>query len=275
MKKSHAVIALLFAMLMVTPPGATAAFPVIDFFNLRQAIVRWQELQRMYFQGRAQLQQVELQYELALSMARYIKDMPQRYRAQFALWSPLAAPDTYGNTRGWLAAENTGSALEAARGYLAATDPLRVFDPARFRQLPARTQGRLKNEYATIDLSDGVNANALATVGSIRAHSIAQQQAIAQLQADSTSNNPALNTRAALLNKINVAGVLSLRSSQETNQLLAIRAEQAAIRQKQRRDAMVRQLNNSVYFRERFPRTMAAFERGMNRDQQSFQFMAR
>ena len=275
MKRPRALLGLLLIALLLTPPGASAAFPVIDFFNLRQAIVRWQELQRLYFQGRAQLQQVELQYELALSMARYIKDMPQRYRAQFALWSPLAAPDTYGNTRGWLAAENTGSSLAAARGYLAATDQLRVFDSARFHQLPIRTQGRLKNEYATIDLSDGVNANALATIGSIRAHSIAQQQAIAQLQADSTSNNPALNTRAALLNKIDVAGVLALRSSQETNQLLAIRAEQAAIRQKQRRDALVRQLNDSIYFRRHFARTLASFEQGMTRDQQNFQFMTR
>lgn len=273
MKRPRALLGLLLVALLLTPPGASAAFPVIDFFNLRQAIVRWQELQRMYFQGRAQLQQVELQYELALSMARYIKDMPQRYRAQFALWSPLAAPDTFGNIRGWLAAENTGSTLEAARGYLAATDPLRVFTPARFHQLPARTQGRLKNEYATIDLSDGVNANALATIGSIRAHSIAQQQAIAQLQADSISSSPTLNTRAALLNKINVAGVLALRSGQETNQLLAIRAEQAAIRQKQRRDALVRQLNDSIYFRRHFAQTMGSFEQGMTRDQQNFQYM--
>lgn len=272
--KLKTFLSILLAILLLTPAGLNAAFPVVDIFNLHQAILRLHELESMYLQGRAQLLQVELQYELALNMARYIRDLPERYRAEFALWGPLAAPDTYGNTAGWVAAEN-GSALQTASGYLAATDPVRVFNPEQFHQLNARTQARLKSEYATVDLSDGVATNALSTIGSIRRHSIALQASIARLQADSTSSDPAMNTRAALLNKINVAGVLSLRSIQATNQLLALQAEQLAIRQKQRRDAMVRQLNDSIYFHQHFEQTMAKFENGMSRDLGNFSFYSR
>src|SRR6185437_15329279 len=62
--KTVCAATLAFALLAATP-AANADFPVVDLLNLRQAVVRLQELRAMYTQGKAQLEQVQLQYNLA------------------------------------------------------------------------------------------------------------------------------------------------------------------------------------------------------------------
>ena len=81
--------------------------------------------------------------------------------------------------------------------------------------------GRVQSQYASIELSDGANMNAMATIGGIRSSAEGVQTQIGNLEQDSFSGDSSLNTEVSVLNKINAAGVLTLRSIQDSNKLLA------------------------------------------------------
>lgn len=262
----------LVVALLVGSGTASADFPVVDILNLRQAISRLHQLSAMYIQGKAQLEQIQLQYDLAVRMAEQIPNLPARYRAEFAVWAPITGPDTFGNTSAWINAENNGGAVEAARGYLAASTPLSDYSAASFDALPPQAQERLKAEYATMDMGDAVQVNAINTVGEIRAHSEALQAQLNQLDADSLSENPAMNTTAALLNKINASDDLILHSLQDTNKLMVTLAEEAILTQKSQRDLEAGTTDANIAYRTQFPTVMAGVTQNMTQDLQSFSF---
>jgi len=263
--------ALAFALLAASP-GANADFPVVDILNLKQAITRLQELRTMYAQGQAQLQQVQLQYDLAARMAEQIPNLPARYRAAFAVWAPITGPDTFGNASAWIAAENSGGTAEAAQGYLAASTPLSDYSAASFNELPPEAQARLKAEYATMDMGDATQVSAINTVGEIRAHSEALQAQLNQLDADSFSEDPAMNTTAALLNKINASDDLILHSLQDTNRLMVTLAEEAILARKSQRDMEAGATDANIAYRTQFPTVMTGVTQNMTQDLQNFSF---
>lgn len=263
--------ALLIALIAASPT-ANADFPVVDLLNLKQAISRLQELSAMYVQGKAQLQQVQLQYDLAARMAEQIPGLPTRYRAAFAVWAPITGPDTYGNTSIWLNAENNGGSAVAAQGYLAASTPLSDYSASSFNGLPLVAQARLKAEYATMDMGDTVQVNTIATVGAIRANSEALQARLDQLDNDSFSEDPAMNSTAALLNKINAADVLILHSVQDTNKLMAALAEEAILARKSQRDMEAGATDADITYRTQFPALMSGMTQNMTQDLQNFSF---
>lgn len=258
--------------LLVGSGTANADFPVIDILNLRQAISRLHQLSAMYIQGKAQLQQVQLQYDLAVRMAEQIPNLPARYRAEFAVWTPITGPDTFGNTAAWIKAENNGGAAEAAQGYLAASTPLSDYPAASFNALPPEAQARVKAEYATMDMGDAVQVSAINTVGEIRAHSEALQAQLNRLDADSFSEDPAMNTTAALLNKINASDDLILHSLQDTNKLMVTLAEEAILAQKSRRDMEAGTTDVNIAYRAQFPSLMSGITQNMTQDLQNFKF---
>jgi hypothetical protein len=258
--------------LLAGSANAAADFPVVDILNLRQAISRLHQLSAMYVQGKAQLQQVQLQYDLAVRMAEQIPDLPARYRADFAVWMPITGPDTFGNTSAWVNAENIGGPTEAAHGYVAASTPLSDYSASSFNGLPPEAQARLKAEYATLDMGDAVQVNAIATVGAIRAHSEALQARLNQLDADSFSEAPNMNTTAALLNKINAADDLILHSLQDSNKLMVTLAEEAILAQKSQRDIEAGTTDANIAYRSQFPELMSSVTRNMTQDLQNFNF---
>lgn len=269
--KAFCAAALAFALLAATP-AANADFPVVDLLNLRQAISRLQQLSAMYIQGKAQLEQVQLQYNLAVRMAEDIPNLPRRYQATFAAWTPISGPNTFGNTSGWLAAENNGGTSQAAQGYMTASTPLSAYSASQLAALPPQTQARLRAQYATMDMADTVQVNSIATVGAIRANSEALQGRMRQLDADSFSSDPSMNTTAALLNKINAADDLILHSIQDSNKLMAALAEEAIIQQKAQQDVTVGTTNASLYYRQEFPTLMSQMTQNMTQDLENFQF---
>lgn len=258
--------------LLAGSPNASADFPVVDILNLRQAISRLHQLSAMYVQGKAQLQQVQLQYDLAVRMAEQIPNLPARYRASFSVWTPITGPDTFGNTSAWINAENNGGSTEAAHGYVAASTPLSEYSAHSFNGLPPNAQARLKAEYATLDMGDAVQVNAITTVGAIRAHSEALQAQLSQLDHDSFSDAPSMNTTAALLNKINAADDLILHSLQDTNKLMVALAEEAILAQKSQRDIEVGTTDANIAYRAQFPSLMAGVTQNMTQDLQNFDF---
>jgi hypothetical protein len=106
--------------------------------------------------------------------------------------------------------------------------------------------GRVQSQYASIELADGANINAMATIGSIRGTADNVQTQIANLEHDSFSGDSGLNSEVSVLNKINAAGVLTLRTVQDSNKLLASLLEQQTILAKQQRDATTNAINTDI-----------------------------
>jgi len=105
---------------------------------------------------------------------------------------------------------------------------------------------RAQSRYASIELADGANINAMATIGSIRGNAESVQAQIANLEQDSFSADPNLNTEVSVLNKINAANVLTVRTVQDSNKLLASLLEQQTILAKRQREATTNAINADI-----------------------------
>jgi hypothetical protein len=106
--------------------------------------------------------------------------------------------------------------------------------------------GRVHSQYASIELADGANINAMATIGAIRGTADGIQTQIGNLEQDSFSGDANLNSEVSVLNKINAAGVLTLRTLQDSNKLLASLLEQQTILAKQQRDQITNAINIDI-----------------------------
>ena len=62
--------------------------------------------------------------------------------------------------------------------------------------------------------------NSITMLGGIRGNARGVEDAITQLENDSLSDSPELNTEVGILNKINAATLIGVRNSQDTNKLL-------------------------------------------------------
>jgi len=186
-------------------------------------------------------------------------NMAARYRALATPWRNSSAANTYGTTAEWIAGINTG--LGVAAGYSGATQPLANYGAA-LDQIPADQLPRIKTHYATVELTDGANLSAIETIGRLRANSRAVEMAIQGLEDDSLSSDPDMNTEIAVLNKINAAGLITVRNAQDTNKLLVALAEQQIIEAKRKRDAETQAINNHVRFMRDAKAVMAAQARG-------------
>ena len=104
----------------------------------------------------------------------------------------------------------------------------------------------MQSQYASVQLTDGANINAMATIGSIRGSAQGIQTQIGNLEQDSFSNDSDLNSEVSVLNKINAAGVLTLRTVQDSNKLLASMLEVQTILAKQQREATANTINADI-----------------------------
>jgi len=154
--------------------------------------------------------------------------------------------NTFGNTVSWINGINTGILPNINTGYLKATTPLSQYSPYELSGMDPTELGRVQSQYASIQLSDGANINAMATIGSIRGTADNVQTQIANLEHDSFSGDSSLNSEVSVLNKINAAGVLTLRTVQDSNKLLASLLEQQTILAKQQRDATTNAINTDI-----------------------------
>jgi hypothetical protein len=159
-------------------------------------------------------------------------------------------PNVYGNTGGWVSGVNTGSASVIQSGYQSATNPLQPYNPATIANMnPSELQRAIAN-FATVELRDGVNTNAMQTVGNMRANAPVIQTKISNLEQDSLSNEPSLNTEVGVLNKINASNILILRTLQDANNLRLAELEQQTVSSKQERDDITNGINADAYQRQ-------------------------
>lgn len=186
---------------------------------------------------------IELQQILAAS-----KSLVDQYKraAQFATtkdaWLPSttpiypgpSTPSAYGTSAGWIQAVNTGTGI--AGGYNAATIPLKPYSADVWNAMSAAQQDAFARQYATVELTDAVNQNALAIAGTYRAQQNNTAVALSALEAKARSQNPDDNTAAALGNQAVAAGILHVQEQQATNRLLTTLVEQQAVAMKRQRD---------------------------------------
>jgi hypothetical protein len=97
----------------------------------------------------------------------------------------------------------------------------------------------------------------MAAVGSIRGNAQTIEGRIFNLEQDSLSSDPNLNTEVSVLNKINAANVLTLRTVQDSNKLLASLLEQQTIIAKQQREATTNAINADIARRANLAGNMA------------------
>ena len=244
----------LFAALLV--PSAHAQWAVFDAKGLANGVKELKQLQQMYTTANQTRDQIIQAYNLAFQMSRMPQDLAQRYKSEFAKWTNLSAPNTYGNTSAWINALNLGNPGRANAAYNAAVTPLQNYPEGSFVSLDSGTQDIIKNQYATSELGQASITNSLSTVGTIRSNSEAFAEKLTNLESDTYSTNPDQQTEMAVLGKINTAALLQIHSQQDTNQILAAAVAQQALAEKQRLDEQHRLINQAIYFQQNFSTTM-------------------
>jgi hypothetical protein len=255
--KRKASLVVLITALAVASASAQFGGVVYDPTNYQNALLRYYQLQQNLIQLKNSYAQLVAQYKFALQMARNIENMPARYRAIFSQWRNTFAPNTYGNTGNWVTGMNTGQTGVAASGYLEATTQLLPYNPIQLSGMNPNELSRVQSQYASVELADGANTTAMDTIGSIRDSAQDIQTQIGNLEQDSLSNDSDLNTEIAVLNKINAAGVLTIRTLQDSNKLLASLLEEQTILAKQQREATTNTINADIERQASFAGNMA------------------
>ncbi len=263
--KHRILIALLVAGLAVSTASAQlGGLVVYDPTNYANALLRYLELQQ-------QLLELTNSFALALEMAKNIQNMPARYQALFSIWRNGVAQDTYGNTAGWINGVNSGQMPAVDAGYQQATTRLLPYDAATLAAMTPDELARVESQYASVELSDGANQTAMATIGAIRNNAANLETQIGNLEQDSLSADPDLNTEVSVLNKINNAGVLTLRSVQDTNKLLASLVELQTVAAKQQRESTANVINADILRRATLAGNLAQVTGTMTDSMQTFQ----
>ena len=241
--KRKVLVLLLFAGLAVGTASAQFGGVVYDPTNYHNALLRYFQLQQHLVQLQQTYAKVLSHYNRALQMARNIENMPARYRAMFSQWRNGSALNTYGNTAGWITGINTGA---VGGGYQQSTTQLSPYDGGHLSSMDASERSRVQSQYASVELADGANAAAMATIGSIRGNAWNVERQMGNLENDSFSTDPGLNSEVSVLNKINAANVLTLRSVQDSNKLLASLLEVQTVLAKQQREATSNAINADI-----------------------------
>ncbi len=158
-----------------------------------------------------------------LRMARNLQNMPARYRAQFSQWRNVVAPEHLRKHRK-LGQRHEHRILPATvnTGYQQSTIPLLQYNGQVLVGDDARGAEPRQIQYASVELADGANVTAMATIGAIRDNAQTIQNQINNLEQDSLSDDPNLNTEVSVLNKINAANVLTLRTAPRLQQTPAV-----------------------------------------------------
>jgi hypothetical protein len=247
--KKICLVLIVFSIAAV--PIAKAQFglfsmPVFDLTNYLNALNELAQLEQQLNQLVQTYDQLVLEYKQMKWMAQILPGL-DTYMYIAAPWQLSASANTYGSTGAWTSAVDSGSS--PIDGYNQAVDPLGVYGPA-FAEIPADQIERVKSNYASVELADAANIHSLAVLGSLRGKAAEAEQSIGSLESASLWEDPDFNTEIAVLNKINAADVMGLRTSQETNQLLVSLLEQTVTESKARRDAEAEAIDNDIAFRQ-------------------------
>jgi len=246
MKKKIPAVLLILILCVGTASAQFGSGIVYDPTNYQNALLRYQQLQEHLLELQKSYAQITNQLNLAMQMASFIRNMPARYRAVFSQWRNVTSLNTFGNTGSWVSGINSGLLPNINTGYQRSTTQLLPYSPDHLSGMDPFELERVQSQYASVQLVDGANVNAMATIGSIRGSAQDIQTQIGNLEQDSFSSDSGLNSEVSVLNKINAAGVLTLRTLQDSNKLLASLLEQQTILAKQQRESTTNTINADI-----------------------------
>src|SRR5580692_3842358 len=141
---------------------------VYDPTNYHNALLRYYQLQQHLAELQKSYAKITSQLELATQMARFVQNMPARYRALFSQWRNVTSLNTFGNTGSWISGINSGLLPTINTGYQRSTTQLLPYSTYQLSGMNDPELKRVQSQYATVQLVDGANINAMATIGSIR-----------------------------------------------------------------------------------------------------------
>ncbi|HEY6270671.1 MAG TPA: hypothetical protein VIX19_01620 [Terriglobales bacterium] len=270
MKKSL-LIATVTVLMISGTSHAQFGGVVYDPTNFHNALLRYYQLRMQLAQLQQTYRQILAQYNLAVQMAKNLQNMPARYQATFSQWRSLTTvPNVYQNTGGWVNGVNSGALPVVMGGYQQAIQALSRYSPQQIASMNPDELQRATANYASVELADGANTSAMATIGNIRANAPVIQSQIGNLQADSFSGDPSLNSEVGVLNKINAANMLILRSLQDSNNLRLAALEQQVIESKRQRDAEAALINTDIDQRANMVNQVKQFTSGLGSTLQSY-----
>ena len=256
--KQILVLVLVVAVAVAAP--ARAQWVVFDPTNFEMAVQHLAEMIEQYTQLVRTYQQIRAQYDHWVWMAQRLSPSAlARYRTVANTWRALAATNTYDTLGPWLSAVNTGS--DALSGYRRATQVLYSYGSAA-GHMPADEWARAKARHGQMELLDASTALGLETIGQIRLRSADVLRSTKALEDDALSTTDDLNTLVAVLNKISAAGVLSIRTAQNANQLLLSLLEGQLVQATRQRDAEVAAINGHITFQQDASRFASQFTGG-------------
>jgi len=246
MRKKALLLVLALVLGVATASAQFGSGIVYDPTNYHNALLRYYQLQQHLIQLQKSYAQITNQLNLARQMATYLRNMPARYRALFPQWRNVTSLNTFGKTGSWVSGINSGLLPTINTGYQKATTQLLPYNTVHLSGMDSLELERVQSQYASVQLVDGANVNAMATIGSIRGSAQQIQTQIGNLEQDSFSGDSGLNSEVSVLNKINAAGVLTLRTLQDSNKLLASLLEQQTILAKQQRESTTNAINADI-----------------------------
>ena len=220
---------------------------VYDPTNYANAVLRYNQLVQQLTQLRQTYAQIVQQYNLAVRMAQNLQKHARPVPgAVLAVEKCRSAKHLRQHWKlgQWHEHRSTGN-----REYRLSAGHRSHFSNTTARSLGAMTPdelNRVKSQYASVELSDGANVTAMAAIGAIRDNAQTIQNQINNLEQDTLSDDPNLNSEVSVLNKINAANVLTLRTLQDSNKLLVSLLEQNVVAAKQQREATANSINTDI-----------------------------
>lgn len=270
MKRKALVFVLVMGLCARIASAQLGSGIVYDPTNYHNALLRYYQLQQQLLQLQKSYARITSQLNLAMQMAQFVKNMPARYRALFSEWRNVTSQDTFGNTGSWISGINSGLLPTISSGYQKSTTQLLPYSTEHLSGMDPFELERVESQYASVELADGANVNAMATIGAIRGSAQDIQTQIGNLEQDSFSGDSGLNSEVSVLNKINAAGVLTLRTVQDSNKLLASLLEMQTLIAKQQRESTTNSINADIQRQASFAGNMAQVTGTLTNSLQNF-----
>src|SRR5260221_6326050 len=152
MKKKIPAVLLILILCAGTASAQLGSGIVYDPTNYQNALLRYQQLQQHLLQLQKSYAKITSQLELATQMARFVQNMPARYRALFSQWRNVTSLNTYGNTGSWINGINSGLLPTINTGYQKSTTQLLPYSTDHLSGMDASQLERVQSQYASIQL---------------------------------------------------------------------------------------------------------------------------
>jgi len=196
--------------------------------------------------------QLQETYDLAAYMAQYLKGL-EAYALAIGQWQgPGPARDLFGVTEGIQQAMGGQLTPALAESYAQSINQLNGYDPEILAGMNDLTRERLKANASSIAIADAASQQNFATVGSVGGAMAASEANVDALTTAALSEDPDLNTDAALLNRIDIAGAYTVASLHDANKLLSTIANAQGVLLKQQREGTADMINRDIYLRTNF-----------------------